>query len=43
MMIFNIGRSVNFLHRACKSAEWKLNLSPCDLKVIDRKSFDVFK
>ncbi|KAL4468693.1 hypothetical protein ABPG74_005196 [Tetrahymena malaccensis] len=41
--IFNIGRSVNFLHKSCKSSDWKLNLAPCNLKIVDKKSFDVFK
>lgn len=43
VMLFNIGRSVNYLHRSCKSNDWKLNLPPCDLRIVDKKSFDVFK
>lgn len=41
--IFNIGRSINFLYKSCKSSDWKLNLTPCNLKIVDKKSFDVFK
>ncbi|EGR34147.1 hypothetical protein IMG5_022900 [Ichthyophthirius multifiliis] len=32
-IIFNLGRSINFLHKACKQNDWKLNLEFFNFKV----------